>query len=43
MGVGLIQPVKLCQPVDTDNNQNRDPLLQKLIDETCVNLDESQS
>ena len=43
MGVGLIQPVKLCQPVDTDNNQNSDPLLQKLIDETCVNLDESQS
>ena len=42
LGIGILHPVEICNQIFEKGHNSRDPLLQKLIDETTQNLDEDQ-
>ncbi|CAC5388203.1 unnamed protein product [Mytilus coruscus] len=42
MGVGLVHTVQICQQFNRSSNTPRDPLLQSLLEEACVDLDDEQ-
>ncbi|CAG2210223.1 unnamed protein product [Mytilus edulis] len=42
MGVGLVHTVQICQQLNRSSDTPRDPLLQSLLEEACVDLDDEQ-